>query len=126
LILAVQAGSQTLSLLLLVRGWRQEGTVLRGLALFAVSGAVYGYEIAIGLRLWSSSTDTHALTSLLQILLGGYGIGLVRAWELLGASSGKGLVANALGWLRVRLGTTDARINDPHSSEQGPRGPDES
>lgn len=109
-ILGALAGSQTLTLLLLLPRWRRERTIIRGLSLFAVSGAIYGYEIAIGLRLWFTPTNTGALTTLLQLLLGGYGIGLVRAWELLGAPHRRGITANVLGhlWAWLTSPVTDA------------------
>jgi len=109
-VLGAVAGSQTLSLLLLLPGWRRERTIIRGLSLFAISGAVYGYEIAIGLRLWFTPTNTGALTTLLQLLLGGYGIGLVRAWELLGAPHRRGITANVLSrlWAWLASPVTDA------------------
>jgi hypothetical protein len=94
--------SQTLALLGLLPKWRHERTLIRSLGLFAISAAIYGYEIAIGVRLISTSTDTGALTVLLQLLLGGYTIGLARAWQLLGAPQGRGIVSGFWGWLTSR------------------------
>jgi hypothetical protein len=84
-IVSIPAVLQTLGLLLLLRQWRAEGALRRGLFLFLASAAVYGYELAIGIQLWISPNNTGALTGLLDLLLGGYAIGLGRAWELLGA-----------------------------------------
>jgi hypothetical protein len=76
---------QTLGLLLLLPQWRAEHTVRRGLTLFLISAAIYGYELAIGIRLWTVPSDTGALQGLLELMLGAYAVGLGRAWELLGA-----------------------------------------
>jgi len=94
------AASQTLALLTLLPSWRRERTLLSSLFLFAVSAAIYGNEIAIGVRLTFASNDTGALTGLLQLLLGGYSIGLARAWELLGAPHGRGPISALWEWLR--------------------------
>jgi hypothetical protein len=71
-------------------------------------------------RLWSAPTNTGALTTLLQLLLGGYGIRLVRAWELLGASHRRGIPANVLGRLRAWM----AAATDAPSLEDTARRPD--
>src|SRR5438270_5032529 len=87
LIIAFVALSQTLSLLLLLpRLWRNR-TGIWATTLLLASGAIYGYEIAMGLRLLARPADTGALTALLLLLLGAYAVGLARAWELLGAHS---------------------------------------
>jgi hypothetical protein len=100
--------SQTLALLGLFPKWRHERTLIRSLGLFAISAAIYGYEIAIGVRLISTPTDAGALTVLLQLLLGGYTIGLARAWQLLGAAQGRGIITGLLGRLASRFGTRGA------------------
>lgn len=84
-IVSIPAILQTLGLLLLLRQWRAEGAMWRGLFLFLASAAVYSYELAIGIQLWTTPNNSGALTGLLELLLGGYAIGLGRAWELLGA-----------------------------------------
>ncbi len=80
--LGALAGSQVLSLLLLLPTWRRDRTLVRRLGLFAASGAVYGYEIVVGLRLWSAPADTGALTAVLDLLLGTYAIGVGAARRL--------------------------------------------
>lgn len=94
---------QTLSLLRLLPGWWRQHTMLQGLLLFAGSCVLYGYEIATGLQIWSRPSDTHALTALFDILLFAYGLGLARAWQVLGAP-GRGLLSRALEGLEARLG----------------------
>jgi len=84
-VIAIPSTLQTLGLLLLLPHWRAQGAVRRGLVLFLVSLLIYGYEFAIGIRIWIAPSDTGALVALLELLLGAYAIGLGRAWELLGA-----------------------------------------
>jgi len=84
-VVAIPASLQTLALLGLIKHWRAQGIVSRGLVLFLASALVYGFELTLGIRLWSSPNNTGVLTGLLELLLGLYAIGLGRAWELLGA-----------------------------------------
>jgi hypothetical protein len=58
---------------------------LRGALLFLVSALVYGTELYLGIVLWIKPSSSGALIGLLEVLLGGYAIGLGRAWQLLGA-----------------------------------------
>jgi hypothetical protein len=96
------AGSQTLFLLALIPRWRREGGLYRGLTALAISVAVYVYEIAVGFRLWFVSVDAGSLTTLLELMLGTYAIGLGRAWQLLGAPLVHGVAGAAIDWLRTR------------------------
>jgi hypothetical protein len=92
-IMGILALSQTLALLRLWPRWQHDRQVVRGLILFIASAAVYGYQIWTAQHLIGTPRDISALNSLLGLLLGAYAIGLVRAWELLGAPSGLGLSA---------------------------------
>ncbi len=83
--IAAVALLQTLSLLSLARSWRAERVLRRSVLLFVGSLAIYGGEISLGITLWRQPHALGALSGLLEILLGGYAIGLGRAWELLGA-----------------------------------------
>lgn len=76
---------QTLGLLLLLRHWHSQGALWRSVFLFLGSLAIYGGEIAVGIQLWIKPDNPGALTGVLELLLGAFGIGLGRAWELLGA-----------------------------------------
>lgn len=100
-VVAIPALLQTLGLLLLFPQWKNQGAIRRGLILFVISLAIYGYEMAYGIQLWVRPS-TNGLTGLLELLLGAYAIGLGRAWELLGARrlGWTGLVAAA--WHRLR------------------------
>ncbi len=100
----VAGASYTLSLLFLVPKWRVEGTLARGITIFGLSSAVYLAEIAVGLRLWIEPADTDAASILLSILLGAFFIGLTRAWELLGAPHGRGLIAHFVDRFRAPPG----------------------
>lgn len=75
---------------------------VRGAVLFLGSAAVYGAEIYLGMLLWSKPGLTAALVGLLEVMLGAYGIGLGRAWQLLGAPR-IGLLSYALDRLEGRL-----------------------
>jgi len=118
------AGSQTLFLLQLIPTWRRQGTLLRGVSLFFVSAVIYGYEIAIGIQLWRSPSNTAALSGLLELLLGAYAIGLARAWELLGATHGRGVTFAALERITALLRGSDDQP-DPAAPADPPPKPDE-
>jgi len=102
------AMSQTLALLGLLPKWRRERTLVQGLVLLAISAAIYGYEIGTGVRLIFTPADNGSLTVLLELLLGGYSIGLARAWQLLGAPHGRGTISGL--WERLT-----SRSRAPHA-----------
>jgi hypothetical protein len=87
---------QTLFLLSMRRHWVAEGALLRSLALFLGSAAIYLGEISVGVELWAHPSAAGALTGLMELILGAYAIGLGRAWELLGAPR-IGVLAGILG-----------------------------
>jgi len=110
-VIAIPAILQTLGLLLLYPQWRADHTLRRGLVLFLISLAIYGYEMAYGIQLWVGSPGPGALTGLLELLLGAYAIGLGRAWELLGARR-----LGWTGWIAEIL----ERLRENRPSEQEP------
>src|SRR5258707_3856508 len=55
---------------------------------------VYGYEFYFAVDLIKTPQDTRAILALTELLLVVYAIGLIRAWELLGARR-----YGLLGWL---------------------------
>lgn len=119
------SASQLLALLVLWHDWRRERILIRSLSLFALSAGIYGYEIAMGVRLLSHTADTGALTTLFGLLLGAYAIGLSRAWELLGAPHGRSrAVANLLGAIRRRLGGPEVAAHESESRPGAAREPD--
>ncbi len=70
MIACVISTSQTLVLLRHVPAWRHDGTLVRGLMLFAASAAIYAYEIAIGFALIREYANPAWLTALLGVLMG--------------------------------------------------------
>jgi hypothetical protein len=68
---------------------RQHGshwtTFARVLFMIAASLVIYGLEIANAATLIRDPSDTGAVFSLATLVLAVYGVGLIRAWELLGA-----------------------------------------
>jgi hypothetical protein len=113
-IVSMPAVVQTLALLGLVRHWRAERALYRGIVLFLGSAAVYGFELAVGIQLWRSPANANALSELLDVLLGGYAIGLGRAWELMGAPR-SGVI---FGVIDILVGRLDrARGRQPERKE---------
>lgn len=84
-VIGLVSAMQTLSLLILLRHWHTQRVLWRSLFLFLGSLGIYGGEIAVGIQLWGDPRSTPALTGVLELLLGAFGVGLGRAWELLGA-----------------------------------------
>jgi len=124
-IAGVVAMSQTLALLGLLPKWRRERTLVRSLGLFAISAAIYGYEVAVGVRLMFTSNDAGALTVLLELMLGTYSIGLARAWQLLGAPRGRGTISGLWGWLSSRSRAPDAAPSPHEHADDPSRGPED-
>jgi hypothetical protein len=62
--------------------WQQ---MLRRVFMFAVSLTLYGFELYYAMQLLQSPSQSGPIFILAALLLGIYGIGLLRAWELLGA-----------------------------------------
>jgi hypothetical protein len=64
----------------------------------------HGGEIILGAQLLGTSNPDAFLTTLLELLLAVFAIGLVRAWELLGAPSSRGLFGRSVEWAEGKLG----------------------
>jgi hypothetical protein len=94
---------QTLTLLRGARHWRREGRLIRGMVLFVAGLTIYGGEILVGVQLNFASTSGPLLTILLELLLAVFGISLARAWELLGAPYGRGLITGSIEWVEDRM-----------------------
>jgi len=93
----------TLALLTLVKHWRAQSIVYRGVVLFLGSALIYALELAVGIQLWVAPGNRGSLDGLLELILGAYAIGLGRAWELLGAPR-SGFVSTVAGLIRPRTG----------------------
>jgi len=78
--------TETLALVLLVPQWHRERRLMRGLMAFLVSAVLYGYQIGVGVMLVHAPGDRGALGTLLVLLIAAYAVGLLRAWQLLGAT----------------------------------------
>lgn len=83
--------------LLVQRGvWHDRLGVVRRLFLVLVSVILYGYELWYSIVLTRETSPVPAVSVLATIVLSVYGLGLTRAWELLGARRG-----GLFGWLSV-------------------------
>lgn len=93
----------------MARGWL---TLARGLMLILPGFIIYGWEIAAGWRAAHAPNDVGFMYEIAILVIAAFGLGLVRAWELLGARSGAGL----LRWLSP-LRDIDELQPPPISSE---------
>ena len=73
--------------------------------LFLASATVYGAELVLGIQLWRSPANSGALSGLLDLVLGGYALGLGRPWELMGAPR-SGVIYGLIDLLIGRLDRT--------------------
>jgi hypothetical protein len=64
----------------------------RGLVLVAVGLLIYGWEIAAGWQAVQAPKDIGPVFTIATLVIAVFGLGLVRAWELLGARTGSGLL----------------------------------
>lgn len=80
----------------LFKQWSGWPNLLRRGFLIALSLAVYGYEFYLAARFVISPQEVGYIAPIASVLLGIYGLGLVRAWELLGARR-----YGIAGWLSV-------------------------
>ena len=69
----------------LLRHWSGWQNVLRRSFMLVISLGVYGYEFYLAARFTAGSQGVGDVAPIASFLLGIYGLGLVRAWELLGA-----------------------------------------
>ena len=97
------AMSQSLSLLRGARGWVRDRRLIRGITLLVAGVTIYGGEIVLGIQLLGASNPGPLLTPMLELILAVFAIGLVRAWELLGAPHGRGVASGAIDWIEEKL-----------------------
>ncbi len=81
---------------ILLRQWSGWHNGLRRAFLVFTSLVIYGWELYFGVLLTQHSNDVGAVYGLASLLMGVYGLGLIRAWELLGARR-----FSFIGWLSV-------------------------
>lgn len=63
-------------------GWRN---AVRRLALILIAITIYGFELYVAVRLIQAPSDPYASFTLATLVGVAYGLGLTRAWQLLGA-----------------------------------------
>ncbi len=86
LIMGMLALLNTLSLAWhLLKKWPAWRTLLQRGLLVAAGLIIYGYEIYFAISLLVAPMDVGPLYGLTGLLLGVYGLGIVRAWQLFGA-----------------------------------------
>jgi hypothetical protein len=85
--------------------WAQ---ALRVLVFVGVSLILYGYEVAFAVLLLLQPDAMSFVYTLTGLLLGVYGLGLVRVWELLGAPR-----TSLIGWLNPLVESPDAAGQRP-------------
>ena len=56
------------------------------MVLILTSVVLYGFELYYAILLVLAPNDVNSVFSLAALVMGVYGLGIVRAWELLGAS----------------------------------------
>ena len=59
---------------------------IRRVVLILVSLVLYGFELYYAILLLRSPNNTDFVSTLATLVMGVYGLGIIRAWELLGAS----------------------------------------
>ncbi len=91
---------QAWHLLRLRKSWQ---SLLRRAFLVVLSVGLYGVELVLGLQLINDPSQVGMVFELLWCVIGAFGIGLTRAWELLGAQR-----YGLLGWLSPLRDLTDS------------------
>src|SRR6266699_3360279 len=117
---------QAWHLLRLRKGW--QSFVRRAFMVF-LSVALYGLELVNGLQLITTPSQVGIVYGLVSCLIGAFAVGLIRAWELLGAHR-----YGLLGWLSplrdlndsesfARAGNSHAAVEHSPTDETTPRSP---
>jgi hypothetical protein len=119
---------QAWHLLRLPKGWR---SLLRRAFLVLLSVFLYGLELLTGFQLLTAPSPSQAgiVFGLVWCLIGAFSIGLIRAWELLGAQR-----YGLLGWLSPlrdlndtepfsRAGNSQAAVEHSTTDDAAPRSP---
>lgn len=107
---------QAWHLLRLRKGW---WSLLRRAFLVLLSVTLYGLELVNGFQLSTAPSQVWSIAGLIWCLIGAFGIGLVRAWELLGAQR-----YGLMGWLSPLRDLNDteslSRAGNSHSATEQP------
>ena len=113
----------------ILRGTRNWQSLLRRAFLVLLSVALYGLELWNGFQLYTNPSQPGYVYSLISCLLGAFGLGLIRAWELLGVRR-----YGLLGWLNPlrdipdtesfsHTGNSHTTTEHPTFDEAAPRSP---
>ncbi len=108
------------------KGWQ---SFVRRAFLVLLSVGLYGLELLNGYQLLTAPSQVGIVYGLVSCLIGAFAVGLVRAWELLGAQR-----YGLLGWLSplrdltdtesiARAGNSHAAGERPPTDETAPRSP---
>lgn len=92
----------------LLKQWSGWQSLLRRGFLVLVSLVVYAYEGYFAARLVTFPVEVGDIAPMASVLMGIYGLGLIRAWELLGARR-YGLA----GWLSLLQDVEDEQVEQP-------------
>jgi hypothetical protein len=117
---------QAWHLLRLRKGWQ---SFVRRAFLVLLSLALYGVELLNGFQLLTAPSQVGIVYGLVSCLIGAFAVGLIRAWELLGAHR-----YGLLGWLSplrdlkdsealARAGNPQAAVEHSTTEEAAPRSP---
>lgn len=109
---------QAWQLLRLHRGWQ---SLLRGAFLALLGIVLYGLELLNAVQLIADPSQAGIVYALISCLLGAFALGLVRAWELLGAQR-----YGLMGWLSPLRDLNDidsfSRADNSHPAVEHPTG----
>jgi len=101
----------------LLRHTRNWQSLLRRIFLVFLSILLYGLELWNGYQLFTDPSQPGNIYGLISCLLGAFGLGLIRAWELLGVRR-----YGLLGWLNPLRDVDEAesfsRITNSHTSSE--------
>ena len=104
----------------LLRGRKSWPSLLRRTFLVLLSVGLYGLELLNGVQLLNDPSQAGIVFELVWCVIGAFGIGLSRAWELLGAQR-----YGLLGWLNPLHDLTDteswAPAGNSHSAAEHPK-----
>ena len=89
--------------------WR-EG--IRRSVLILTSLILYGFELYYAILLLNSPNDAGSVSALATLVMGVYGLGIIRAWELLGASR-----FGFLRWLNPLYDINENRLKEADSKK---------
>jgi len=107
---------QAWHLLRLRKGWQ---SLLRRAFLVVLSVGLYGLELLNGFQLLTAPSQVGIVYGLVSCLIGAFALGLIRAWELLGAQR-----YGFLGWLSPLRDLSDtgsfSRADNTHSAVEHP------